>query len=58
MSMRQERDLEKEKKGGRDKREIKKWGGGGVGNQPQGLLLELLLGLLPWMQADGSHDNQ
>ena len=57
--MRQERDLEKEKKGGRDKREIKKWGGGGgVGNQPQGLLLELLLGLLPWMQADGSHDNQ
>ena len=28
MCMRQERDLEKEKKGGRDKREIKKWGGG------------------------------
>ena len=29
MCMRQERDLEKEKKWGRDKREIKKWGGGG-----------------------------
>ena len=57
--MRQERDLEKEKKGGGIRERLKNGGGGGgVGNQPQGLLLELLLGLLPWMQADGSHDNQ